>query len=299
MKVKSIIKGYFPITEYSYLKEAGRQLKNDPSQYTFPLTRSVGKLSMIPERILDWWRNAVKESCSRADNATKPKYKEGSYDFITRKVLHTDYTMVVAVVLARKIKVSTEKQAVLLGLLHDVGRFEEVTTGPLRVRVHHGITSKDMLVEEFEQRTIDGELDKIFDIDQMLEAIAQHGYATCNHKNSLATFLRDADKISINSGIEGWIENDKYKFDQRPFWKISKRVRDGFIKNRMVLDENLKSGADNFMKNMSFFYQLVYPESYQYAKKKGIIQNMVDIYDNRVENKDQELTKAVHEALKL
>jgi hypothetical protein len=299
MKVSPIIKDYFPITDYSYLEEAGRQLENNPSHYTFPLTRSAGKLEIIPKHILSWFRSIVKDACFRADNAKTQKYKENSYDWIRRKLLHTDYTMVVSLVLAREIKVTTEEQALLLALLHDLGRFSEVTNGPLKIHAHHGIVSRDMIRDAISQKKIDGDLDQVFDIDQMLEAIAQHGLASCNEKNKLATFIRDVDKLAIVSEVKGQLKIAQYTYNKQKFWLISKNIRDQFIQDHFVDNENMQSGADSFMKCMSFFFQFVYHNSYQYAKQKGIIQYMVNMYDKYVVNKDPELTRSVHESLQL
>jgi len=296
LKKTSIYKDFYPITDIKYLIEADKQLSN-PRNYKFPHAKSVGALKLIPKVLIDWWFEHVVGSLKRADKSVKQEYKRMSYDFIRRKIFHTDYTVLAGHLLAEKIQPVTLKQSAILCLLHDIGRFEIITTGPLVINADHGYVSGEIIRRDMKRKEIVNVLEKIFNVDEMIEAVSVHSIATYEGKNVFARFLRDADKTSLIAEMRGLLKMLHYTIPPEIFWDVSKEVRRSYISEKKIYNESKKTGADMLIQYISFPFQFYFPETYNFAISHKLVHHLVGLYKKYVKNKDEELTREVLKSL--
>ncbi|MCR5421558.1 MAG: HD domain-containing protein [Lachnospiraceae bacterium] len=176
-------------------------------------------------------------------------------------------------------------QAWVLGMLHDIGRFEQIkrynTFIDSKSIDHAGfgadILFKDRLIERFLPDISKAE-EELFDF-----VIRNHSeYRLPENINDIyrtyCNILRDADKIDIfKVNCEVPLE-DIYNvpIQEMRQSKVSEEVKECFREHKAVLRGVKKTPADNIVGHICLFFELVYPESYKIAKEQGFVNEMLD-----------------------
>lgn len=175
----------------------------------------------------------------------------------------------------------------LLGMLHDVGRFEQVKHYGTFVdakSIDHAalgadILFKDKLIYEF-----------IPNYDEMLSsdketlelAIRLHsGFKLpsdlSDRNRRFADLIRDADKLDIlrvnveaSSDLIWGSTKEEMKYDE-----VTPEVYNSFLEEHAVLRSLRKNGVDNLIGYVSLCFELVFPKSRQIAAKQGYIWELI------------------------
>lgn len=170
----------------------------------------------------------------------------------------------------------------LIGMLHDIGRFEQVRrygTFEDARSVRHADLGVQIL---FEQQGINEYLADIKGKERELkiirDAIAYHSAYRLpddldEETRCFCDILRDADKIDIMKVV---VEKDPVDIYGITYEELKKQhftdeVLKCFDEGHAVLRSLRKSPLDNLVSYASFVYELVYPESRRILKEQGYI----------------------------
>lgn len=180
----------------------------------------------------------------------------------------------------------------LLGMLHDIGRFEQLR------RFHTFVDSRSIDHAEFGADILfrDGLIRRFTEDDSedsLLEkAIRQHNKLNLpdgmtETEQFFCNVIRDADKIDILRVIcETPFDNI---YDCTPQQLAESAVSEAVyqqITNRETIDRKIsKTYMDVYLNKISFVYGLVFAESRRLARQQGYLRQMLDFHSS---NKDTE-----------
>lgn len=196
----------------------------------------------------------------------------------------------------------------LLGMLHDIGRFEQIrrfgTFNDVQ-SVDHAEFGADLLLKEglirkfsegyYEEcelaRSGNEEAEQIIKNNEhhnkdtgLLEmAIRQHNKYRVKEdlterQRMFCDILRDADKVDIfkvNADIPMEIIYD-VTTEELKNGIITKEVLESFYKKETVLKSVRRSAVDHIVGHISLLFELVYKESYRQAKEQGYVYKLLD-----------------------
>ena len=196
----------------------------------------------------------------------------------------------------------------LLGMLHDIGRFEQIRrfgTFSDADSVDHAEFGADLLFKEglirkfaegyYEEcelaRSGNEEAEQIIKNNEhhnkdtgLLEmAIRQHNKYRVKEdlterQRMFCDILRDADKVDIfkvNADIPMEIIYD-VTTEELKNGIITKEVLESFYKKETVLKSVRRSAVDHIVGHISLLFELVYKESYRQAKEQGYVYKLLD-----------------------
>lgn len=187
--------------------------------------------------------------------------------------------------LATKLGLSDEdiKLATLIGMLHDIGRFEQVerfnTLSDINT-MDHGDFGVYLLFEE-------GLISKFTDEKENYEIIKvgvkghnkYEFYKGLDDRTSLhLKIIRDTDKLDIFNIFANLDELD-YRYDG----KISEKVKEEFYNHKQIHNDYKKSNADMVIGFLSFIYDLNFDESFKYLDSEQFISKLY----NRIEKPEE------------
>ena len=185
--------------------------------------------------------------------------------------------------IARSLELPPEEVelAWLCGLLHDVGRFEQLRrygTFNDAQSIDHAACGAQVLFEEGHIRDY---LDDDSEDTLLHQAVALHSvYRLPPLDERTARFcniLRDADKIDIlRVNVEVPLE-EIYNVSTRELYDspISPEVAQAFYEHHAVLRTLKHWPADNIVGHMSLVYELVYPESLRIVREQGWLDKLM------------------------
>jgi len=200
--------------------------------------------------------------------------------------------------LAKSLELSKEDVllAELIGLLHDIGRFEQVkryNTFQDKLSVNHGeygvkVLFGDNLIRNFIE---DNQYDEI-----IRKAILNHNKAEIENitdKRELlhCKIIRDADKLDIykvivNDSLEATYPLDKYHKEP-----ISPPVKKEFIENHVINYSNVRTCADLLVGQIAFVFNINYLYSLKKIYNKDYLEKIIVKFDSKDEETIKDLNK--------
>lgn len=196
----------------------------------------------------------------------------------------------------------------LLGMLHDIGRFEQIrrfgTFNDVQ-SVDHAEFGADLLFKEgFIRKFAEGYYEECElarsgneEAEQMIKnnehhnkdtgllemAIRQHNKYRVKEdlterQRMFCDILRDADKVDIfkvNADIPMEIIYD-VTTEELKNGVITKEVLESFYKKETVLKSVRRSAVDHIVGHISLLFELVYKESYRQAREQGYVYKLLD-----------------------
>lgn len=184
----------------------------------------------------------------------------------------------------------------LLGMLHDIGRFEQIRrygTFSDAVSVDHAKFGADLLFHEgLVERYAKGYMTED---DGMLElAIRCHNMYrlpdSLNERQRLfCNILRDADKIDILRVHVDVPMEAIYNVTTEELRNstVSAAVLESFYREETVLKSIRKTAADYVVGHISLLFELVYPESLRIAAEQGYIFQILDFQSDCAQTREQ------------
>ena len=182
--------------------------------------------------------------------------------------------------------------ATLIGLLHDIGRFEQVkryNTFNDSKSINHGELGVQILFEE-------GLIEK-FDIDEKYYKIIK--LAILNHnrnriddglsENELlhCKIIRDSDKLDIFYVLLTDKLIDAYGCEFMEYETFSDEIVRQFKEEHLINYKDRKTYGDLWICHMAYIYDLNFKSSYETIKEKDYISKLF----NRVDFKDEKVRK--------
>lgn len=230
-------------------------------------------------------------------NATDPKIK--------LKIDHTYRVAELCELIARNLKLDEYETDVawLTGMLHDVGRFEQIkryNTFNDAQSVDHANFGADLL---FKEGLIDTYVDGFYDDKYGViveNAIRNHSAFRIDERLDEYTvmfcnILRDADKVDIFRVNVDTPAEDIYNVttEELKNSQVSPEVMAAFDERHAVLRSCKKTAVDHVAGHIALTFELVYPISLQIAKERGYLDKMMAFEsDNEVTGKQFEEIRA-------
>ncbi len=188
----------------------------------------------------------------------------------------------------------------LAGMLHDIGRFEQVrrygTFADAR-SVDHAAFGADLLFTEGLIGTFGDYDDHTLDI--LEKAIRNHNRfriedGLTEEYMAYCQILRDADKIDIlRVNTETPLEEIyNVSTDELRSSVVSEEVRQGFMERRAILRSRRLTTADILVSHICLVFELVYPVSIQIVREQGYLDRILAF------ESDNEDTKAWFEYMR-
>ncbi len=205
---------------------------------------------------------------------------------IALKIGHIERVAQVSKKIAENLNLSEEeiKLAELIGLFHDIGRFEQVrisdSFSDRDTGINHGELSVKVL---FEDELIRNYLTETKYDNIIKKAILNHNRANIEPNLSekellFAKIVRDADKLDIFYTITFNDFNAIFWYDSFDCEKISDTVMSQFEKGSFVKYSDIHNNADMMLAFYGYIYDLNFDTSLQYLAEKQYL----DVFKNRV-----------------
>ena len=170
----------------------------------------------------------------------------------------------------------------MCGLLHDIGRFEQVRiyhTFVDAVSVNHAQFSADLLFRDgmIRQYMDDDTQDRLVETAVRLHNAYVLPDDLTDRERLFCQILRDADKIDILRVNREIPMTEIYDLPEEAFLyaEISDPVYEDMLAHRNVNRANSRTGVDFLMGHIAFVYGLVYPVSFRLVKEQGFLDEML------------------------
>lgn len=183
------------------------------------------------------------------------------------------------------------------GLLHDIGRFEQVTrynTFVDSLSVNHAHLSCEILWGDGENGGIIREFLPEDDLDEYIKT-AIYWHSEYRYPKELegktkmfCDILRDADKVDIFRVNTETPWSEIHNLPEEEFYtsSVTKEVLDSFLEHHCVKRDIKKTAIDNIVGYTSLFWELVYAESRNMARQQGYLSKLA-----HAQSKNQETLK--------
>lgn len=212
------------------------------------------------------------------------------------KIEHTYRVSGLCESIAASLKLEEEdiSLAWLLGMLHDIGRFEQLKnygTFMDAQSIDHAMYGAEILFEQGKIRDYiedDGE-------DELIKtAVAYHSAYRLpegleERTKMFCQILRDGDKIDILKVNVDFSLEEIYNVTTKELrsCKISEEVMEAFMEGHAILRSLKKTPVDNVAGHISLVYELVYPRSLSLIKEQGYIKKLMDFQSDNKETAEQ------------
>lgn len=229
-------------------------------------------------------------------------------DRIRVKVGHIERVATIAKQIAKNIGLAQEdiQLAELIGLLHDIGRFEQVkryNTFHDQKSINHGELGVQILWEEGKIREFiqDTQYDEI-----IKKAILNHNrnkenIQTNNERELLhSKIIRDADKIDIIYMLT--FENKETAYGSANIEKetITDEIFQEFMENQTISYARRKTGVDVLVSHFAYVFDFNYDQDLQIIKEKEYFKKIYRRFqfeDKKTQEKIDQIYKKVEEYL--
>ncbi len=212
---------------------------------------------------------------------------------IRLKIEHTYRVAAHAETIAKSIQLSDEEVEIawLCGMLHDIGRFEQVTrygTFQDDLSENHAYLGSRILFE-------DGLIERFINPEETLDDLVQTAvyyhsdYAIpddlTERQTMFCDILRDADKIDILKVNNDYPMEEIYNTTTEILKTdgVSEEVKECFRQRKTVLRAQRKTVVDHLVGHICLIFDLKYPKSLQIVKEQGYLDRLLDFQSENVE----------------
>lgn len=205
-----------------------------------------------------------------------------SYD-LTNKMINLKYVHSYKVAnlmeeLSSKLKLSSEEVtlAKIIGLLHDIGRFEQIRKfdkcSDIKTNTDHADESCNYL---FDKGHIRDFIDTNIYDDIIESSIRYHNkYSIPDGLDErvmmFSKMIRDMDKVDIYRVVR---ENYEHRFD---FSKVSKNIIDNFNSCKCINLHDIKTDTDKVFSYIGFIFDINYKESFKILQETGNLESYMN-----------------------
>lgn len=227
------------------------------------------------------------------------------------KISHTYRVAVLCEKIAKSQKCSEREVdfAWLLGMLHDVGRFEQLRKYGTFIdakSVDHAGLSADLMfgkaegefqTECYYPQKLRNYVEECLSLEErmwMEQIVRWHSAYVLPEELSkeelfFANILRDADKIDIlKVNVETPLEQIyNVSTDQIKNSVVTPEVMDAFAERRTILRSLKKTPVDHIVGHMALVFGLVFPESLEIVKQQGYLEKMLSFSSENAKTQEQ------------
>jgi putative nucleotidyltransferase with HDIG domain len=203
---------------------------------------------------------------------------------IKRKVSHTFRVEKQCESIANSLKLNNEevKLAKLIGILHDIARFEQYT------QYKTFVDSKSFDHGEYGLKILENNnyIRKYIETDKydilIKKAVNNHNKYKLeeglNDKEKLfCNIIRDADKLDIM--YQATFETMLYDKEIIEKQVVTKAVFDQFVDNKEIKNDIMQAQIDKLIRTLAFIYDINFRQSYIIIKENNLIDKIIDRFD--------------------
>ena len=221
---------------------------------------------------------------------------------IFRKYTHSIRVMKLSNEIAKGLNLNEEQIYVanIIGLLHDLSRFEQYT----KYQTFHDQRSFDhgkRSVELLEENISDYDIPKKY-LDIIKKAIYYHNKYGIEEELSeqeklYCNIIRDADKIDIiYECLDIFFEN---KLEEMKKSEITQEIYDDFFKEQLISTNNREIDmADKFLLTTAFIYDINYDISYKILSDNKYFEKILEKYKFESEHTNKQFEEVMNHAIK-
>ncbi len=211
------------------------------------------------------------------------------------------------IALSLKLNESDINIAWLTGLLHDIGRFEQVKrygTFNDSKSVDHAKLGSEILFKDGKIRDF---IDDTSEDDLMKSVIENHNEHRIpedisNRYKTFCNILRDADKVDIFKVNVIVPTEEIYNVTKKEIYtsEVTEEVLENFKRRDTILRSLKKTAVDNVVGHISLLFGLVYDESIKIVDEQGYLKKILEFKsENEVTNNQfDEIREVVREYIK-
>ena len=217
-------------------------------------------------------------------------------EHIKGKQQHSLRVMQVSKEIAERLNLNKEdvELATLIGLLHDIARFEQYTiynTFRDRDSIDHG---------NYGVQILEKDIRKYIDVDEYDEIIKK---AVKNHnkyrieevlnieEEVFAKIVRDADKIDIiYEAVDSFWKDDKEVLEIEN-GKLSEKMLEDFYSYRLSNILNSVSRTDHILKYSSFVFDIYFKGSLEILKENDNLNKMINRFNYQIPETREEMNR--------
>lgn len=192
--------------------------------------------------------------------------------------------------------------AELIGILHDIGRFEQYRifnkhTSSITLdnnkKFDHGEAGVEVLKKDnYIRKYIE---ENIYD-DIIYTAIYEHNKYELPKNLSKETdlfckIIKDADKLDIFYEAICAYWQDSQKIQEIEEGKLSEKMLENFYEYKLADNRNRVSEADQILRFTSFVFDMNFPYSFEVLKENDFINKMIDRFHYQVPETKTEMMK--------
>lgn len=238
----------------------------------------------------------------------KQQFKEYVKDYnpedekIKLKIKHIERVAENSKRIATHLKLDQEdiELAELIGLLHDIGRFEQVRlyhTFVDKDSINHGeygvkILFEDGLIRKFIE---DDKFDKIIKLAILNHNRADIEKGLTERENLHAKIIRDADKADIFTVLVSGDKKAIWEKEDLSNDKISDEIYREFIEDKRINYKERQTSADILVSHFNYVYDLNFEETKKIIKENKYIDKLYE----RFKFNDKETMKRFNEIYRL
>ena len=235
------------------------------------------------------------------------KYTREGNPKILSKVRHMNRVADNSKIIAQSLNLDEEhiELAELIGLLHDIGRFEQLRIYDTYLdykSIDHAKLGVKILFE-------DGYIRKFVENQKydnvIYKAIWNHNKykiedGLTDEEQMHCKIIRDADKLDIYNIIanEGIKNHTSFESEDYSKEKLSDEIYKDFVQNRVISYSKMKTNIDHMVAWLGYAFDINYDKSFEIIKQEKYISkivSVVDYKDNRTREKMNELAKITNE----
>lgn len=232
-------------------------------------------------------------------------------DKIRLKVEHIERVSQIAKKLATKLELEEEdiKLAELIGLLHDIGRFEQIkryNTFNDRKSINHGEFGVQILFNKEDGIIRNFVDDKQYD-EIIKKAIINHNKDAKDIPDTLTTrellhtkIIRDSDKIDILNLLTFEKKETAWEKADLSDDIISDEIYNEFIEKEKIDYGKRKSSADLLVGHFAYVFDFNFSDSLKFIKEKEFFKKIHDRFefnDKKTKEKYENIYKKVNERI--
>lgn len=201
------------------------------------------------------------------------------------KIEHTYRVSDLCETIAKSLKLPEEDVDLvwLVGILHDVGRFEQLKNYGTFIdeqSIDHGEYGAEILFTQGKIRdyTEDASEDEVIRTAVRYHNAYRIPQLSDARTEELCHIVRDADKIDILKVNVDFPLEEIYNVTSGELrsGRITGEVLECFKEEKAVLKKLKKSAVDNVAGHISLVYELVYPVSLELVRKQGYLEKLMD-----------------------
>ena len=234
------------------------------------------------------------------------KYVE-KYDIdnqkIKLKIAHVERTSIIAKKMAESLKLSQEdiELAELIGLLHDIGRFEQIRKygtfvdhlSENHAKIGVDILFKDGLIRNFIE---DSKYDKIIEL-----AIINHNRDRKDITKNISDkedlhikLIRDSDKTDILYILTFEKKKAIWESDNLEEEKFTDEICREFIENHSIIYKNKKTHVDSLICQFAYVFDFNFDYGLKYVYENRYYQNLYERFKFK-DKKNQDMFKKIYD----